>query len=287
MAHKKIRLSKKKQAWVDQFGREILRGKTLNVSVGIAARASDRIIKRIEDMERMTRKALEELFAGENYHGDYTADANIGKQAGVVLNKLSGQFDEMFNRIAKPVAETMVNQVDKNSAVTLKGSLMDVAGHMQFKTDVLTGELREMLSATVNMSVNLIKRVPAEYLDSISGSVLSAIQSGNGLQDIVPMLEKQGVKVRNWAKNVALDQTRKAYNGLNAGRMEALGMKKYEWVHSGGSDEPRMYHRDVLDGQIFSLDDDPVIDLKTGERGKPGQAINCRCTMRPVISFDD
>jgi uncharacterized protein with gpF-like domain len=29
----------------------------------------------------------------------------------------------------------------------------------------------------------------------------------------------------------------------------------------------------------------PVIDPRTGERGIPGQAINCRCVMRPLVEF--
>jgi uncharacterized protein with gpF-like domain len=41
-----------------------------------------------------------------------------------------------------------------------------------------------------------------------------------------------------------------------------------------------------MDGKIFSFDDLPIIDRKTGERGIPGQAINCRCTMTPVYEFD-
>jgi len=39
--------------------------------------------------------------------------------------------------------------------------------------------------------------------------------------------------------------------------------------------------------EIFSFDDLPVIDRRSGERGIPGQAINCRCRMAPVIEFDN
>ncbi|RIQ43658.1 phage head morphogenesis protein, partial [Bordetella avium] len=32
-------------------------------------------------------------------------------------------------------------------------------------------------------------------------------------------------------------------------------------------------------------DNPPIIDKTTGERGLPGQLINCKCRMRPVIDF--
>jgi uncharacterized protein with gpF-like domain len=36
---------------------------------------------------------------------------------------------------------------------------------------------------------------------------------------------------------------------------------------------------------VYSFDDLPVVDERTGETGIPGQAVNCRCTMSPVFDF--
>ena len=284
MAHAKVKLIPRKQALVDK-GRT-LKGKTLRVAVSIESRMAESILKAIDRMTRETEREIRKLFEANNYAGDYGMDANIGAQARILMNGLNVQFDQMFARVATPITETMLDQVDKNSAATLKSSLLDMAGTMTFKTDIMTGPLQEMIAASAAESVALIKRVPAKYLDQITGNVMRAITQGNGLQDIVPMLEKQKVQVRNWAQNVAMDQTRKVYNGLNAGRMQALGIEKYRWVHSGGSNQPRDYHQHVLNGQIFSLDKDPVIQLKPRVRGKPGFLPYCRCTMCPVIEID-
>ena len=284
MAHAKVKLIPRKQALVDK-GRT-LKGKTLRVAVSIESRMAESILKAIDRMTRETEREIRKLFEADNYAGDYGMDANIGAQARILMNGLNVQFDQMFARVATPITETMLDQVDKNSAATLKSSLLDMAGTMTFKTDIMTGPLQEMIAASAAESVALIKRVPAKYLDQITGNVMRAITQGNGLQDIVPMLEKQKVQVRNWAQNVAMDQTRKVYNGLNAGRMQALGIEKYRWVHSGGSNQPRDYHQHVLNGQIFSLDKDPVIQLKPRVRGKPGFLPYCRCTMCPVVEID-
>jgi len=88
------------------------------------------------------------------------------------------------------------------------------------------------------------------------------------------------------ARMIAHDQTRKAYNNLNRGRMEKLGLKKFKWLHTGGSAHPRKLHQ-MLNGLVFSFDDPPIIDEKTGERGIPGQAINCRCRMQVVLDLEN
>ena len=147
----------------------------------------------------------------------------------------------------------------------------------------------------MNVNVDLIKTINANYLEQVKGAVNRSIQNGGGLETLVPNMNKflksEAQKTRNKAKNVALDQTRKAYNALNAARMERIGVKKFEWVHSGGGQSPREYHMAAapsgLNGGIFSIDDPPVIDQKTGELGLPGQAINCKCIMRPLIQFDE
>ena len=37
-----------------------------------------------------------------------------------------------------------------------------------------------------------------------------------------------------------------------------------------------------MNGYVFPIDFPPIIDRKTGERGYPGQLINCKCHMEPV-----
>lgn len=289
MAHAKVRLLPRKQSSLKSGS--ILRGKALRVSVSIGARMSDKLLKHIVMMTRITEREIRHLFEADNYAGSYGMDANIGSQARILMNSLSDRFEAMFASIANPVTDDMIDQVDGNSAATLKSSLREIGAEMTFKTDIMTAELRETIAASAAESVALIKRVPAKYLDQITGGVMRAITSGNGLADIVPLLEKQKVEVRNWAQNVALDQTRKVYNGLNEGRMAALGMDEYEWIHSGGSNHPRDYHRDILNGKICSLKNPPIIQKAKGKqkevRGKPGDLPFCRCTMRPIVSFED
>ena len=114
----------------------------------------------------------------------------------------------------------------------------------------------------------------------------SILPGGRGLQDL-EQLDAIKNKTVNRGANIARDQTRKAYNNLNAARMRKVGVTEFIWRHSGGGRNPRDLRQNVLNGKKFSLDDLPVIDERTGETGIPGQAINCKCTMEPVVTFGE
>lgn len=289
MGHKQLRVIGKREAWATQFKIETLRGKPLIVAGAIATRYNDTLQHYIDRMTREVMREIQALY--ETFAGDgegWAMDASIASQARILSNAMRDKFAALFARIAQPAADNMTQQATRDSGQKLNVSLKEMSGQLVLKTNVFNDQLRDVLTASVAENVALIKRIPETYLDKVQGSVMRSIQSGNGLTDLQPELAKYGVQTRNWAKNVALDQTRKAYNSINATRMQALGVKEFEWVHSGGSAHPREYHRDVLNGKIFAFDNLPHLDgPNQGERGIPGQAPYCRCTMRPIFRFDD
>jgi SPP1 gp7 family putative phage head morphogenesis protein len=177
----------------------------------------------------------------------------------------------------------MVKEAAAASRTQLHSSLQKMSGGMSLKTSVLdTPQLLNIYKASVTSNVALIKSIPSQYMDSVNGAVMRSITTGNGLQDLVPALEQYAGITHRRATNIALDQTRKAYNSINKGRMQDIGVEKFMWHHSGGGMHPREDHIQ-MDGNIYSFANLPVIDQNTGERGIPGQAVNCRCTMSPVF----
>jgi len=289
MGHRQVRLSKERAEWAQRFKVPAVKGTPLNPSGAIAVRYNDVLQAHIVAMEREVMRELRALYSdADAMDSAYAMDASIASQARIVMNRMSDKFTAVFAKFARPLAEKIIGQTSRDSGLKLGASLKEMSGNYTLDPSMLSEDLRNIISSSVTENVNLITRTKDKYLDEISGVVNRSIQTGNGLADIIPALDKCGVTVKNWSKNVALDQTRKAYNALNKGRMEALGLKKFQWVHSGGSAHPREYHRDVLNGKIFSFDDLPYLDgPEKGERGIPGQAIFCRCTMRPVFDFDD
>lgn len=212
--------------------------------------------------------------------------ANMGTQARKLVDDLSARFTSLFSKRAQGMAEQMADGTAAASKTALHGSLSKLTGGLSLKTGLMSPQLRAVYNASVATNVGLIKTIAKDYLSRVEGSVMRSITTGSGLEDLVPELEDIGDYTHRKAKNVALDQTRKTYNSINRGRMTAIGVRQFQWIHSGGGAEPRPEH-EAMDGQIYSFDNPPVIDERTGERGIPGQAINCKCTMAPVFTFGE
>lgn len=202
-----------------------------------------------------------------------------------LMKKLTSRFTLQFNVLADHATKRMVDRTVDNSNTSIRSSLKDIAPELTIKLDDIPAAMKETIAAGSHQAAAMIKRVPQKYLEGIAGDVMRSITSGQGLADLQPAMEEHGVTVKNWARNVAMDQTRKVYNTVNRERMTSLGIKRFEWVHSGGSNQPRPYHLYELNGETFDIDNPPIIDKNTGERGFPGQLPYCRCTMRPVIEF--
>ena len=285
-------LTKKRQQWVK--GRTTtLNGKPLRHDIALGNRYADRIEKITRKMTEAVEKEVRRLFECDEAAKYFGQDASIASMARISMNKLTDQFEHLFKSKAKPFAETMLNGINRDSKSKMFSSLQTLSGGLSIKTDFISGEMKDILKASIETATDDIVRIPAIYMDQVKTAVMTSITQPDqggiaGLQKkIHSMLDERGKQIRNKARNTALDQTRKAYNNLNAGRMKAIGMNKFKWVHTGGGQRPREFHRDVLNGQIFDFNDPPIIDENTGERGIPGSLIHCRCTFVPVIEFDD
>lgn len=279
-------LTARRKAWAAQRGAATFKGQVLQPPVGVEIQYVERLRKLVRQMTDETHRQVLELFRSEAGSAHFAQDAgSISSQSRILMNALRAKFNDLFARASKPAAERMVDGTQKASASNLHASLKKLSGGMSLQTKVDNANLTNIYKASVAENVSLIKSIPEQYIKQVEGSVMRSITTGNGLQDLVPAIEKYDGVTQRRAANIARDQTRKAYNSINKGRMQAIGVKQFEWIHSGGGAKPRPDHEE-MDGQIFSFDDLPVIDPRTGERGIPGQAPNCGCTMRPVFSFE-
>lgn len=280
-------LTKKRTAWAAQRGQPtVFKGTILPIPAAVGVRYVAALSSITAQMTSQVNREVLRLFKTDAAHSHFATDAaSIGSQARILVNSLQDRFNALFAKRAKPLAERMVEQAAITSKGQLHGSLKALSGGMSMKTDIDNPNLSNIYKASVAENVGLIKSIASEYLTKVQGAVMRSITTGNGLQDLVPALEQYEGQTHRRARNIALDQTRKVYNSVNKGRMQAIGIKKFQWHHSAGGANPREDHIE-MDGQIYSFDALPVIDQRTGERGIPGQAPNCRCTMSPVFTFD-
>jgi SPP1 gp7 family putative phage head morphogenesis protein len=282
-------LTQSKQEWAGRFKPSTLRGARLNYNAALQDKYNQQLQALVSQMSEQVERSIKKLFNGEAASDFFTQDASISSQARILTNSLLSTFNSLFSRRAKSIAEKMVSRADKTSKSSLHGSLKDLSGGLMIKTDIMPDALGEALNAAVWENVELIKSISSDYLSNIQGAVMRSIQpGGGGLSELVPYMQKHKEITQRHARNIALDQTRKAFNICNSERMKAVGVKRFEWIHSGGGVHPRKEHIE-MDGKIFDFDNLPPIGVMYGSvvHGIPGQLPNCRCTMAPVIEFDD
>lgn len=289
---KDFEVKKTKKEWHKSRDSQVMASPALNYNASSQVKYSRELKKLVRRMTKAVRREVEKFFRSEDmemFRAEQikaAQDASVASQARILTNKLIDRFTWLFNDKAPDLAEQMVKTQLKNSRVSLAVSLKELSGGLTVKTNFLTGDLKEVVKSIVAENVSLIKSIADVYLSNVQKSVLRSITFGQGLKELIPQLTKFDGMSERHAKNVALDQTRKAYNSINRERMEKVGVKKFKWLHSGGGQKPRKDHIE-MNGNIYSFDDLPVIDKKTGDRGIPGQAINCRCRMAPVIEFNE
>lgn len=282
---KTVKLTAKRQAWASQRSdAPTFKGDPLQHNAAVAVRYVKALSALTAQMTAQVKREVLRLFETDAAGAHFGEDATIASQSRILLSSLGERFNALFAKKAKPLADAMVSGANKAGTSALHASLQKLSGGMSLKTSLGSPALEEITKAAVAENVSLIKSIAQEYLQKVEGAVMRSITSGNGLQDLVPALEQYEGQTHRRAKNIALDQTRKAYNSINRERMQSMGLKKFMWHHSGGGAHPREDHVD-MDGQIYRFDNPPVIDKRTGERGIPGQAPNCRCTMSPVFDF--
>lgn len=279
-------LTRRKQKWIENRNIDVIYGEPLNPNMAVSLRYYARLEREIGKMCADVEKQLRKLFKASGVEEMYAQDASISSQARILTNALTNKFNDLFSTIAKPEAERMAEEANKASSAAVHNSLQKLTGGLSLSTASLkSGSLNEILSATVTENVSLIKSISSQYLSGVQGAVMRSITTGQGLKDLIPYLEKHKAITHRRARMIAYDQTRKAFEGLSRGRMVALGIKEFQWLHSGGSNHPRKEHIE-MSGKIYSFENPPVIEKSTGKRGYPGDLVNCRCRQKPVLRLD-
>ncbi len=183
-----------------------------------------------------------------------------------------------------------MRNINATNASATHQSFEQLSGGLSIKTSALTPALKEQLKTAVSVNVAHITSITTSSLDKLTSATYRSIMDGRGLADLVPFFQRHNEISKRHARNVALDQTRKAYTSLTKARMQNANVSKFEWLHSGGTQSPRQYHLmrapAGLNGGVFSINNPPIIDKQTGQRGLPSQLINCTCVMIPVLAFD-
>jgi len=201
------------------------------------------------------------------------------------IRKLTQRWQKSFDEAAQELAEYFAKAASERSDSALKNILKKGGFTVQFRP---TKAQRDILQATINENVRLIKSIPAQYMTQVEGSVMRSVQTGRDLETLTKDLQDHYGVTKRRAAFIARDQNNKATAALTRARQIEIGVTEAVWVHSGGGKEPRPTHlRAGRDKQKYDVREgwyDPDADGKgKGRKIYPGELPNCRCVARSVI----
>lgn len=294
--HRKLKLSGQRTKWVQ--GRDTtLRGEPVRLNPRTAEQYADEVAKMVRAMHLDISGQVERLFSkpvakkAVQKTDEVAMDASISSMAVALTNKLADKWTKRFASFGDSWTKRMMTKATELSAKDLGRSMEKLSGGLTIDTNQLSDKTKDKMIASADQASSLIKSIAPQYTsavkEAVSRSIVDSSSSFSQLQQTIhDSLQGKYKTQKNKAFNVAKDQMRKSYTAITEGRMKDIGVGEYDWAHAGGSKEPRPHHKNVLNGQRFSLDNPPIIDPKTGQRGKPGDLPFCSCYMIPVISFE-
>lgn len=172
----------------------------------------------------------------------------------------------------------------------------DKAASLSLSGPMITKENRDFITQKLHAYVCQINSIDASHFSYVEEESMKALHWGGNakrLKDSMLCIDGVGEKL---AGEIATDIVNVIYSELSIFNMKRAGITKAVWRHGGAGRAPREYHKTVwdgvshnppngLNGYVFDLNNLPIIDLKTGERGVPGVLPECGCIATPVIDI--
>lgn len=214
------------------------------------------------------------------------AARRTANQRGVPAKNLTGTLDwlrrrweKRFDETASKLARWFAGTAGGRSQEGLRKILRDGGMTVQFQ---VTPAMRDVMAATIQENVSLIKSIASQYHSEVEGLVMRSVTAGRDLGQLTKDLEARYGITRKRAAFIALDQNNKQTSNVVKVRQAELGIKA-KWLHSHAGKEPRPTHV-ANSGKIY----DPAVgwfdpDPKVRRRIWPGELIKCKCVSVSVI----
>lgn len=195
-----------------------------------------------------------------------------------VLDKLKDRWFKRFDEGAEALAEYFGQAVHQRSDAALMQILRRAGFAVPFK---MTPAMKDVLAATVQENVALIKSIPQRYFADVEGAVMRSVQAGRDVGGLADELQNSYGVSRRRAALISRDQNNKATAAMQRVRQLELGVEEAIWMHSSAGKTPRPTHL-ANNGKKYSVKEG-WFDPAEGKHIQPGELINCRCTSRPII----
>ncbi|KUE88893.1 phage head morphogenesis protein [Cupriavidus necator] len=183
----------------------------------------------------------------------------------------------------------VVSPESLRTVIALFGARVDVFNARQFHellraaygVDVFRLEpmLGQMMRVWEAENLRLITSIPPQYLETLRGRVVAAVQRGETLKSLTAEVRSTYDLPKNRAELIARDQIGKLNGQLTGYRQRNVGVAEYKW--RGVLDERERDEHVEREGETFKWNEPPP-------DGHPGHPIRCRCWAEPILpALDD
>lgn len=200
---------------------------------------------------------------------------------GATLSSLDAEWIGRIDAMAPKMAEWFVKAESQRSAFAMRKILKDGGVTVRSPMQGLAKPLQDVIRASVEENVGLIRSIQKQYHTEVSGLVMRSVTTGRDLKTLTDELEHRYGVTRRRAETIALDQNNKATSTIGRVRKLGAGLKEEIWLHSGGGKHKRPTHV-ANSGKRYSIEKgwwDPAV----GRYIWPGTEIRCRCVGKPVV----
>lgn len=260
------------------------RGRQFSYNHALANRYAKRLMALSNRMTASVRKELITLFSSSK--DNFAAIKGISSQSRIILNKLNREWQKEFNDLAKNMTPKMMTSILKESKAATLNNLKALYDDVTLNNIANSTELSNVFKASTSQAVNYIRTIPQEYFSDIQGEVMRSITNNGSLASLTAEIRKYDTHTRHRAVNIALDQTRKAYQGFNLTMCRKAGITQGIWIHSKKLTHARRKHLDFDRKQFDLAVGAPVGTMRNGPKYvQPAEEPFCDCTWLPVIEF--
>lgn len=209
------------------------------------------------------------------------SDDDVVKRLSRIINRIGAKWYERFSIKSQNYSKNFINSIDKHN---------DIRFHTLRKKNpfLLSGtehreQLTKIIESSIAENVGLIKSIPKKFHDDILGDVMRSVGKGGNLQELTQALSKRSNLTSKRILLIARDQTAKATALLDRQKAINSGFTTAIWKKSVAGMTHRKDHAEA-DGKEFDIAKGCLI---SGEYILPRMKINCKCSYKLVIKFDD
>ncbi len=243
---------------------------------GVEATYRRKLLKLIEEMHKSIEYWLTAAYkANPPRMAQDDLPSNTLRKA---LEKVGARWQKNFDDYAPKLAKYYATEVQERADGALQSMLKKAGFTVAFS---LSPVMQDVLRASINENVALIKSIGSQHFSEIEGLVMRSVQQGRDLGWLHDELLKRYAITRRRAALIARDQNNKATASITRTRQKALGIKQAIWLHSHGGRKPRPTHV-ANDGRKYNIETG-WYDPHEKQHVWPGTLINCRCVCKPVI----